>query len=91
MSAIDIAPAGGRLGVLTPGMGAVATTVYAGVFAARKGIAQPFGSLTQMGHVRLGKRTEDRNPLIKDFMPLAGLDDIAVSYTHLTLPTKRIV
>jgi myo-inositol-1-phosphate synthase len=74
--AIDIAPATGRLGVLTPGMGAVATTLYAGVFAARKGLAQPFGSLTQMGHVRLGKRTEHRNPLIKDFVPLAGLDDI---------------
>ncbi|HSG78482.1 MAG TPA: inositol-3-phosphate synthase, partial [Acidimicrobiia bacterium] len=76
MPAIDIAPASGRLGVLTPGMGAVATTLYAGVFAARKGLAQPFGSLTQMGHIRLGRRTERRNPLIKEFVPLAGLDDI---------------
>jgi len=72
----DIASAAGRLGVLTPGMGAVATTLYAGVIAAREGRAQPFGSLTQLGHIRLGKRTDDRNPLIKDFVPLAGLDDM---------------
>jgi myo-inositol-1-phosphate synthase len=72
----QIAPATGRLGILTPGMGAVATTFYAGVLAARQGIATPIGSLTQLGHIRLGKRTEDRNPLIKDFVPLAGLDDL---------------
>ncbi|NQV06711.1 inositol-3-phosphate synthase [bacterium] len=72
----DIAPATGRLGVLTPGMGAVATTLYAGVIATRRGLAQPIGSLTQMGHIRLGKRTDNRNPLIKDFVPLASLDDI---------------
>jgi myo-inositol-1-phosphate synthase len=71
-----ITPAQGKLGVLTPGMGAVATTFIAGVLAARRGFAQPFGSLTQMGHIRLGKRTEGRNPLIKDFLPLASLDDL---------------
>jgi len=70
----NIAPAEGKLGILTPGMGAVATTFVAGVLAARKGYAQPTGSLTQLAHVRLGKRDEDRNPLIKDFMPLAGLE-----------------
>ncbi len=72
----DIAPAKGRLGILTPGMGAVATTLYAGVFAARRGYQAPIGSLTQMGHIRLGKRTEGRNPLIREFVPLADLDDI---------------
>ena len=73
---IDIKPAAGKLGVLTPGMGAVATTFIAGVLAARKEIALPIGSLTQMGTIRLGKRTEDRNPRIKDFLPLAGLDNL---------------
>jgi myo-inositol-1-phosphate synthase len=72
----DIRPAAGTLGVLTPGMGAVATTFYAGVFAARHGVADPIGSLTQLGHIRLGKRTEDRNPRIADFVPLASLDDL---------------
>jgi myo-inositol-1-phosphate synthase len=72
----EIAPASGRLGVLTPGMGAVATTFIAGVQAVRKGYSQPFGSLTQMSHIRLGKRTASRNPLIKDFVPLASLDDL---------------
>jgi myo-inositol-1-phosphate synthase len=72
----QIAPATGKLGVLTPGMGAVSTTFIAGVLAARKGDALPFGSLTQMSHIRLGKRTEQRNPLIKDFVPLAGLEDL---------------
>jgi myo-inositol-1-phosphate synthase len=73
---VDIAPATGKLGVLTPGMGAVATTLYAGVLAARKGLAQPYGSLTQIGHIRLGRRDDARNPLIKDFVPLASLDDL---------------
>ncbi|MCB0542153.1 MAG: inositol-3-phosphate synthase [Saprospiraceae bacterium] len=73
---IKIKAATGKLGVLTPGMGAVATTFIAGVIAARKGIALPIGSLTQMGTIRLGKRTEDRNPRIKDFAPLANLDQI---------------
>ncbi|MBN1650909.1 MAG: inositol-3-phosphate synthase [Bacteroidales bacterium] len=68
--------ADGKLGVLIPGIGAVSTTLMAGVFAARKGLGQPIGSLTQMGKIRLGKRTEDRNPDIKDFVPLASMDDI---------------
>jgi myo-inositol-1-phosphate synthase len=71
-----IAPAKGKLGILTPGMGAVATTVYAGVEAARRGLAAPIGSLTQMGTIRLGKRTEHRSPLINKFVPLASLKDI---------------
>ena len=58
------------------GMGAVSTTTIAGVLAIRRGLAKPIGSLTQMGTVRLGKRTEGRSPLIKDFVPLASLDDI---------------
>jgi len=61
---------------LLVGLGAVSTTFIAGVLAVRKGIARPIGSLTQMGTVRLGKRTEARSPLIKDFLPLAGLDDL---------------
>ena len=72
----QIAPAKGKLGVMIPGMGAVATTFIAGVEAVRKGIAEPIGSLTQMGTIRLGKRTEGRSPKIKDFVPLAGLNDL---------------
>src|ERR1700741_1272581 len=72
----NIQPANGKLGILIPGLGAVATTLIAGVEAVKKGIAQPFGSLTQMGHIRLGKRTENRYPKIKDFVPLADLNDI---------------
>ncbi len=68
----------GKLGILTPGMGAVATTFMAGVLSIRKGLSDPIGSLTQMGTIRLGKRTENRNPLIKDFVPLATLDDIVL-------------
>jgi myo-inositol-1-phosphate synthase len=71
-----IAPAKGKLGVLTVGMGAVATTFMAGVELVRKKMGQPVGSLTQMGTIRLGKRTEGRTPLIRDFVPLAGLDDL---------------
>ncbi len=71
-----IAPAKGKLGVMVPGLGAVATTFMAGVEAVRKGIAEPIGSLTQMGTIRLGKRTEGRSPKIKDFVPLANLKDI---------------
>ncbi len=71
-----IRPASGRLGVLLPGFGAVATTFVAGVEAARRGLARPIGSLTQMGTIRLGLRTEGRAPFIKDFVPLAGLDDL---------------
>jgi myo-inositol-1-phosphate synthase len=71
-----IEPAQGRLGVLLPGMGAVATTFVAGVMLARRGLARPFGSLTQMGTIRLGRRDEGRSPRIADFVPLAGLDDL---------------
>ena len=66
----------GKLGVLMPGMGAVATTFIAGVKLVKKGLAEPVGSLTQLGTIRLGKRTEDRVPKIKDFVPLAGMDDL---------------
>src|SRR6476660_347023 len=72
----EIASAKGKLGVMIPGMGAVATTFVAGVEAIKKGIAQPIGSLTQMGTIRLGKRTDNRVPLIKDFLPLADLKDL---------------
>jgi len=72
----EIRPAEGRLGVLLPGMGAVATTTIAGVLLARKGLAKPIGSLTQMNTIRLGQRTENRTPLIKDFIALTELDDI---------------
>jgi myo-inositol-1-phosphate synthase len=71
-----IEPATGKLGILLVGMGAVSTTTIAGVLAIRRGLAAPIGSLTQMGTVRLGKRTEGRSPLIKDFVPLASLDDV---------------
>jgi len=71
-----IEPSEGRLGVLLPGFGAVATTFVAGVEAVRQGLAKPVGSLSQMNTIRLGKRTEDRTPLIKDFLPLAGLDQL---------------
>jgi len=69
-------PATGRLGVLTPGLGAVATTFMAGTESVRRGLSQPIGSLTQMATIRLGKRTENRAPLIKEFVPLAALDDL---------------
>ncbi|MDH5673903.1 MAG: inositol-3-phosphate synthase [Myxococcales bacterium] len=66
----------GKLGVLLPGMGAVATTFIAGCMLARRGLAPPTGSLTQMARIRLGKRTEGREPMIKDFVPLSTLDDL---------------
>jgi len=72
----ELQPPKGKLGVMLPGMGAVATTFVAGVEAIRKGLAEPIGSLTQMGTVRLGKRTESRAPQVKEFVPLAGLDDL---------------
>jgi myo-inositol-1-phosphate synthase len=72
----EIAPAKGKLGVMIPGMGAVATTFVAGVEAVRKGIAAPIGSLTQMGTIRLGKRTDGRSPKINEFVPLADLNDM---------------
>ncbi|MBK8482641.1 MAG: inositol-3-phosphate synthase [Proteobacteria bacterium] len=75
-SPAEIKPATGKLGVLLPGLGAVSTTFIAGVAAVRRGLALPIGSLTQMGTIRLGRRTEHRTPKIKEFVPLAGLDDL---------------
>ena len=72
----NIAAAEGKLGILMPGMGAVATTVIAGVEAIKAGLGKPIGSLTQMGTIRLGKRTESNSPLINEFVPLAQLDDL---------------
>jgi myo-inositol-1-phosphate synthase len=76
MSGNGVRPAQGKLGVLLPGMGAVATTFIAGVEAVRRGLGEPIGSLTQLAHIRLGKRTEGRNPLIREFAPLAELSDL---------------
>src|SRR6478672_11426779 len=73
---VDIAPARGRLGILLVGLGAVSTTFIAGVLAIRNKFAKPIGSLTQMGTIRLGKRTEGRSPRISDIVPLASLDDL---------------
>jgi myo-inositol-1-phosphate synthase len=72
----DIQAPRGKLGVLMPGMGAVATTFIAGVELMKKGLGEPVGSLTQLGTIRLGKRTEGRVPKIKEFVPLAGLEDL---------------
>ena len=72
----NIAPAQGKLCVVIPGMGAVSSTFIAGVEAVKKGLAKPIGSLTQMGTIRLGKRTDNRIPMIKEFIPLASLDDL---------------
>ncbi len=72
----QVQPADGKLGVLLPGLGAVSTTFIAGCFLARRGLAAPIGSLTQLATIRLGKRTDNRAPLIKDFVPLAGLDQL---------------
>jgi myo-inositol-1-phosphate synthase len=74
--AASIKPATGKLGIMIPGMGAVATTLIAGVEAIRRGLAKPIGSTSQMSTIRLGKRTDNRTPLIKDFVPLASLDDL---------------
>lgn len=76
MSNKQIKPAQGKLGILLVGLGAVSTTFIAGVEAAKKNLRKPIGSLTQMGHIRLGKRTDNRNPLVKEFVPLADLNDI---------------
>ncbi len=73
---VEIAPAKGKLGILLVGLGAVSTTTIAGVLAVRKGLANPIGSLTQMGTLRLGKRTEGRSPHIKDTVPLVDLDNV---------------
>jgi myo-inositol-1-phosphate synthase len=73
---VDIAPAEGKLGILLVGLGAVSTTLVAGVEAIKRGISQPIGSLTQMGTIRLGKRTDNKVPKIKEFVPIAELEDI---------------
>jgi myo-inositol-1-phosphate synthase len=73
---VRIAPAEGKLGVLIPGIGAVSTTFIAGVEAVKRGVSEPIGSLTQMATIRLGKRTDGRSPYIRDFVPLAGLNDL---------------
>jgi len=73
---VEISPPQGKLGILLPGLGAVATTFVAGCFLARKGVSKPIGSLTQLGTIRLGKRTDNRVPLLKDFLPLATLDQL---------------
>ncbi|MDT3404949.1 inositol-3-phosphate synthase [Mucilaginibacter terrae] len=72
----NVKPANGKLGILIPGLGAVATTLIAGVEAVNKGLSKPIGALTQMGNIRLGKRTENRYPKINEFVPLANLKDI---------------
>jgi myo-inositol-1-phosphate synthase len=72
----QVQPADGKLGILLPGLGAVSTTFIAGCLLARRGLGTPIGSLTQLATIRLGKRTENRTPLIKDFVPLAGLDQL---------------
>jgi myo-inositol-1-phosphate synthase len=74
--AVEVKPATGKLGILTPGMGAVSTTYMAGVMAARKGLAKPIGSLCEMGTIRLGKRTDGNTPMIRDYISLARMDDI---------------
>ena len=73
---VKVTPATGKLGILLPGMGAVATTFIAGVEAIKRGLAEPVGSLTQMGQLRLGKRNENRSSLIKDFISIASLESL---------------
>jgi len=75
-SPADIESAKGKLGILMPGLGAVSTTFIAGTLAIRKGISSPIGSLTQMGSLRLGKRTDNNEVEIKNFVPLSSLDDL---------------
>src|SRR5882724_11108107 len=86
-----IAPAKGKLGILLPGMGAVSTTFMAGVELVRKGKSQPVGSLTQMGTIRLGKRTDGRSPLIHKFVPLAELKDLTFGERPSVRLPRRIV
>ncbi len=74
----------GKLGILTPGIGAVSTTFIAGSISARKGLGQPIGSIAEMGKIRLGKRTENRNPMVKDFVPLASLNDLVFGGWDIT-------
>src|SRR3989338_389793 len=75
-SPVSIKKPEGKLGVLLVGLGAVSTTFIAGVEAAKKGVRKPIGSLTQIGRIRLGKRTENKNPLVREFVPLADLNDL---------------
>src|SRR5213596_3779823 len=75
-TSVEIEQPKGKLGVLLVGLGAVSTTFIAGVEAIKRGIAEPIGSLTQMGTIRLGKRTDNRTPMIRDFVSLAGLDQL---------------
>ena len=72
----SIKPAEGKLGILLPGMGAVATTFIAGCLISRKGLGKPTGALSQMGTIRLGKRTDKKEPLIKDFVSIADMNDL---------------
>lgn len=72
----EIQPASGKLGILLPGMGAVASTFIAGSISARRGLLKPIGSLTQMGRIRIGKRTDEKNPLIREYLPLASLEQL---------------
>ena len=74
----EIPSANGRLGVLLPGLGAVSTTLIAGIELIKKGLARPIGSLTQLGTIRLGKRTDQRSPLIRDFLPRAKSADLGI-------------
>jgi myo-inositol-1-phosphate synthase len=76
---VQIAPADGKLGVLIPGMGAVTTTFIAGLEAMKRGLGKPVGSLSQLGTIRLGKRTEGRSPAIRDFVPLAKIEDLEIA------------
>jgi myo-inositol-1-phosphate synthase len=73
---LEIAPVEGKLGVMLVGLGAVSTTFIAGVESFRRGLSRPIGSITQMSTIRLGKRTDARSPLVKDFVPLAALEDL---------------
>ena len=75
-SQVTVLPATGKLGVLLVGIGAVSTTLVAGVELVRKGLGRPIGSITQMGTIRIGKRTDKNSPMIKDFVPLARLEDV---------------
>ena len=94
-SGVEIQPPAGRLGVLLPGLGAVSTTFVAGVELIKKGLGKPVGSLTQLGTIRLGKRTDDRTPAIKDFVPLAEPADLVFGAwdfsrtTRTRLPSRR--
>jgi myo-inositol-1-phosphate synthase len=75
---VEISKASGKLGILIPGMGAVASTIMAGVYAVRNGYGKPIGSLIQMGTIRLGKRTEKRVQMIRDFLPLSDLNNVYI-------------